>query len=123
MKMDIQNIIILILIGLSAGLLSGLVGVGGGIIMVPLLLILGLSQHQAQGTSLAVLAMPVTFIAAYNYHKAGHLDWKIALIIAIFFVVGAFFGSHLAISIDQKLLKKIFGITLLILSLRMIFSK
>lgn len=64
MKMDIQNIIILILIGLSAGLLSGLVGVGGGIIMVPLLLILGLSQHQAQGTSLAVLAMPVTFIAA-----------------------------------------------------------
>lgn len=85
MKMDTQKIIILILIGISAGILSGLVGIGGGVIMVPLLLFLGYSQHQAQGTSLAVLAMPVTFIAAYNYHKAGQLNWKIAVIIAFFF--------------------------------------
>jgi len=123
MKMDIQNVIILIFIGLSAGLLSGLVGIGGGIIMVPLLIFLGYNQHQAQGTSLAVLALPVTFIAAYNYQKAGHLDWKIALIIALFFVVGAFFGSKIAINIDQKVLKKIFGIILFILSLKIIFNK
>jgi uncharacterized membrane protein YfcA len=123
MKMDIQNIIILILIGICAGLLSGLVGVGGGIVMVPLLLLIGLNQHQAQGTSLAVLALPVTFIAAYNYHKAGHLDWKIAVIIAIFFIIGAFFGSKLAINIDQKMLKKIFGFILLFFSLKMILSK
>jgi uncharacterized membrane protein YfcA len=123
MKMDINNILFLVLIGLSAGILSGLVGVGGGIIMVPLLLIMGFSQHQAQGTSLAVLALPVTFIAAYNYQKAGHLDWKVALVIALFFIVGAYFGSKIAINIDQKMLKKIFGFTLLILSLRLIFSK
>jgi uncharacterized membrane protein YfcA len=123
MKMDIQNIIILILIGICAGLLSGLVGVGGGIVMVPLLLLIGLNQHQAQGTSLAVLALPVTFIAAYNYHKAGYLDWKIAVIIAIFFIIGAFFGSKLAINIDQKMLKKIFGFILLFFSLKMILSK
>ena len=123
MKMDIQNIIILILIGICAGLLSGLVGVGGGIVMVPLLLLIGLNQHQAQGTSLAVLALPVTFIVAYNYHTAGHLDWKIAVIIAIFFIIGAFFGSKLAINIDQKMLKKIFGFILLFFSLKMILSK
>jgi uncharacterized membrane protein YfcA len=123
MKMDINNILFLVLIGLSAGILSGLVGVGGGIIMVPLLIIMGFSQHQAQGTSLAVLALPVTFIAAYNYQKAGHLDWKVALVIALFFIVGAYFGSKIAINIDQKMLKKIFGVTLLILSLRLIFSK
>lgn len=123
MKMDINNILFLVLIGLSAGILSGLVGVGGGIIMVPLLIIMGFSQHQAQGTSLAVLALPVTFIAAYNYQKAGHLDWKVALVIALFFIVGAYFGSKIAINIDQKMLKKIFGFTLLILSFRLIFSK
>lgn len=123
MKMDITNILFLVLIGLSAGILSGLVGVGGGIIMVPLLIIMGFSQHQAQGTSLAVLALPVTFIAAYNYQKAGHLDWKVAVVIALFFVLGAYFGSKIAINIDQKMLKKIFGFTLLILSLRLIFSK
>ena len=99
------------LIGILAGILSGLVGIGGGVIMVPLLvLVLGFSQHQAQGTSLAVLVVPVTALAVYNYYKQGYIDWRYAAIIAVFFVIGGFFGSKIAIGLDQKMLKKIFGV-------------
>ena len=75
-KMTLQVVLSLILIGIIAGLLSGLVGVGGGVVMVPLLvLLLGFSQHQAQGTSLAVLVVPVTAIAVFNYYKEGYINW------------------------------------------------
>lgn len=123
MKMTVQTIGLLILIGLSAGLISGMVGVGGGIVMVPLLLLLGFTQHQAQGTSLAVLALPVTFLAAYNYYEKGYVDWKFAIIIGVFFVIGGFIGSKFAVSIDQKILKKIFGVILLIAAGQLFFSK
>ncbi|MEX0995608.1 MAG: sulfite exporter TauE/SafE family protein [Flavobacteriaceae bacterium] len=117
-------ILILVIIGLLAGMFSGLLGVGGGVIMIPMMVFaLGFSQHEAQGTSLAVLAVPVTLIAAYNYYEAGHVNWKYAAVIAVTFVVGAYFGSKLAISIDQTLLKKIFGIVLIIVALRLIFWK
>lgn len=117
-------ILILIVIGLLAGMFSGLLGVGGGVIMIPMMVFaLGFTQHEAQGTSLAVLAVPVTLIAAYNYYEAGHVDWKYAAVIAVTFVIGAYFGSKLAISIDQALLKKIFGIVLIIVAIRLIFWK
>jgi uncharacterized membrane protein YfcA len=122
-KMDITTLLMLLCIGLAAGILSGLVGVGGGIVMVPLLLWIGLSQHEAQGTSLAVLSIPVTAIAALNYYKQGYVDWKYALIIAVFFVVGAFIGSKIAVSIDQKILKKIFGVILLLVAGKMLLGK
>ncbi len=121
--MTISTLLMLMLIGLLAGMLSGLVGIGGGIVMVPLLLLLGLSQHQAQGTSLAVLVVPVTAVAVFNYYKEGYIDWRFAAIIAIFFVVGGYFGSKLAISIDQKILKKIFGVVLLLIAGKMILGK
>ncbi len=122
-RMTIEIIFLLLLLGLIAGLLSGSVGVGGGVIMVPLAIwFLGYTQHQAQGMSLAVLAVPVTFIAAYTYHKNGHeLDWRYALIIAGAFVVGGYFGSKIAININQQLLKKIFGVILMIVAIKMIF--
>ncbi len=117
-------ILILVIIGLLAGIFSGLLGVGGGVIMIPMMVFaLGFTQHEAQGTSLAVLAVPVTLIAAYNYYDAGHVNWKYAAVIAVTFVVGAYFGSKFAISIDQALLKKIFGIVLIIVALRLIFWK
>jgi len=121
--MDISTILLLLAIGLLAGILSGSVGVGGGVIMVPLAIyFLGYSQHQAQGMSLAVLAVPVTFIAAYTYHKNGHtLDWRYALIIASAFVIGGYLGSKIAISINQQLMKKIFGVILIIVAVKMIF--
>jgi uncharacterized membrane protein YfcA len=124
MKMSTTIIVTLLIIGVLAGVLSGLVGVGGGLVMIPLMIILlGYSQHEAQGTSLAVLAIPVTFLAAYNYYSEGYINWKFALIIAIGFVVGGFFGSKLAISIDQAMLKKIFGVILLIAAFKMFFGK
>jgi uncharacterized protein len=122
--MTTQVIVSLILIGLLAGILSGLVGVGGGIIMVPLLVyLLGFNQFQAQGTSLAVLAVPVTAIAAFTYYKEGHLDWRFALVIAVCFVVGGFIGSKIAIGLDQKMLKRIFGVILLLIAGKMLFGK
>ena len=115
----------LVLIGLLAGILSGFMGVGGGVIMIPLMiLLLGYNQHEAQGMSLAVLAVPVTFIAAYNYHSSGHtLDWKYALVIALFFVVGGYFGSKFAVMLNQNVLKKIFALILVVAAVKLFFSK
>lgn len=121
--MTTQTLIMLFIIGFCAGLFSGLVGIGGGIIMVPMLLLIGLNQHQAQGTSLAVLAIPVTALAAFNYYKSGHVDWKFALIMAVFFVIGGYFGSKLAINVDQKILKKIFAVALLIVAGKLLLEK
>lgn len=122
--MDVQVVLSLVLIGILAGILSGLVGVGGGVIMVPLLvLLLGFNQHQAQGTSLAVLVVPVTAVAVYTYHKEGFIDWRYVGIIAIFFVIGGYFGSKIAVGLDQKILKKVFGFILLIIAGKMLLGK
>ena len=122
--MTLQIILSLILIGILAGVLSGLVGVGGGIIMVPLLvLFFGFNQHQAQGTSLAVLAVPVTAVAVFNYYKEGQINIKYAAVIAVFFVIGSVFGSKLALTLDQKMLKKIFAVVLLVIAGKMLMDK
>lgn len=124
--MTITTILALIIIGLLAGILSGLVGVGGGIIMVPLFVIfLGLTQHNAQGLSLAVMLPPVTFLAVYNYHKAGggSIDWKVALIVSTLFIIGGFVGSKMALQLDQRILKKVFGLMMLVVAIKLIFSK
>lgn len=121
--MSLTTIIIVMCIGLVAGILSGLIGIGGGIIMVPMLLLLGFSQQQAQGTSLAALLPPVTILAVLNYHKAGFIDWRYAIIISLVFVIGGYFGSKIAVNIDQRTLKRIFGFILLIIAGKMIFSK
>lgn len=118
------TIIILLCIGLMAGVLSGMVGVGGGIIIVPALVyFLSMTQHQAQGTSLAVLLLPVGIFAVFNYYKAGYVDIKSTLIIASTFLIGGFFGSKIAIAIDQNTVKKIFGVILLLVAFKMILGK
>jgi uncharacterized protein len=117
--MTTQLVITLLLIGLSAGLLSGLVGIGGGIILVPaLVFFMSYSQHQAQGTSLGVLTFPVVILAFLHYYASGKasgepLDMKVIGVLAITFIIGAYFGSRIAVKIDQELLKKIFAIVLL----------
>ena len=122
--MTANMILLLALIGVLAGVLSGLVGVGGGIVMVPLLVyFMGFNQHQAQGTSLTVLVVPVTAAAVYNYYKEGYIDWRYAAIIALFFVIGGYFGSKLAVNIDQKMLKKIFAVILIFVAGKMLLSK
>ena len=122
--MTIQLILSLILIGILAGVLSGLVGVGGGIIMVPLLVMFfGFNQHEAQGTSLAVLAVPVTAVAVFNYYKEGQINLKYAAIIAVFFVLGSIVGSKFALTLDQKVLKKIFAVVLVVIAGKMLLEK
>ncbi len=122
--MTIQIILSLILIGILAGVLSGLVGVGGGIIMVPLLVMFfSFNQHEAQGTSLAVLAVPVTAVAVFNYYKEGQINLKYAAIIAVFFVLGSIVGSKLALTLDQKVLKKVFAVVLLVIAGKMLWDK
>jgi len=122
--MNFTIIVFLIIIGLLSGFLSGMMGIGGGVIMVPLLVfLLGFTQHEAQGTSLAVLAVPVTFLAAYNYHIQEGLNWKFAIIIAVSFVVGGYLGSKLAVDINDLLLKRIFGVIMFIASIKLIFFK
>lgn len=118
------TIVILLCIGLMAGILSGMVGVGGGIIIVPALVyFLSMSQHQAQGTSLAVLLLPVGILAVYNYYKEGYVDVRSTLIIASTFIIGGFIGSKISIALDQNLVKRIFGIFLLLVSVKMILAK
>jgi len=122
--MSIPTIVILIFIGLAAGLLSGIIGIGGGLIMIPLLIILlGLDQHTAQGTSLAVMLPPIGILAAMNYYKSGNLNWEYALIIASTFIVGGYFGSKIALQLSPQVLRKVFGVIMLVTSLKMIFSK
>ena len=121
--MSISTLFLLILIGISAGLLSGVVGVGGGIIIIPLLMLLiGLDQHQAQGTSLAIMLPPIGILAAWNYHKAGFVEWKYAMIIAATFIIGGYLGSRCAVTIDARTLKKIFGVIMLVGGLKLIFK-
>ena len=122
--MNISVLLSLVVIGLLAGFFSGTLGIGGSVIMIPLMILwINFSQHEAQGTSLAVLAVPVTLLAAFNYYKEGYVNWKYAAIIAFTFIIGGYLGSKLAISINQVLLKKIFGGVLLIVALKMILGK
>lgn len=122
--MDAQQALWLVVIGLAAGILSGLVGIGGGLVMVPAMVwLLGYSQHQAQGTSLAVLLLPVVFLAARDYYKAGHIDPKVVGVIAAAFVVGGYFGGKWALALPADQLKKIFGAVLLAASLKLLLSK
>ncbi|MEJ6505333.1 MAG: sulfite exporter TauE/SafE family protein [Crocinitomicaceae bacterium] len=121
--MTLQTIIILSSIGILAGLLSGFVGVGGGIIIVPALVFLvGLTQHEAQGTSLFVLAMPVVWLGLMNYWKEGNVQWKYGLIIAAMFFIGAYFGSKLSLKLSPSLVKFLFGILMALVSVKLILS-
>jgi len=122
--MPTSMILILIVIGIITGIMAGMLGIGGAIIMIPaLVFLLGITQQTAQGTSLAVMLPPVGIIAAYNYYKAGQVNIRFAIILAVFFLVGSYFGSKLALNLPQALLKKIFGILLLLVAAKMLISK
>ena len=120
--MDIQTILIIILVGVAAGMLSGLVGVGGGIIIVPsLVYFIGFSQKTAQGTSLALIMLPVGIFGVMQYYKQGHVDYKIVGILAIGFLAGSYFGSKVALTISQETLKKVFAMLMILIAVKMLF--
>jgi len=119
-NMTIETVLLLIIVGLAAGVLSGMVGVGGGIIVVPALVIfLGFSQHQAQGTSLGLLLLPVGILAVMNYYNKGYIDIKVVAIMSIAFVLGGWLGSKLSLSLPQDTVKKVFAIVLFYTAFRM----
>jgi uncharacterized membrane protein YfcA len=120
--MTIQTILLLIIIGIAAGLLSGLVGIGGGLIIVPALIIfLGFSQKLAQGTSLGILLLPIGVLAVMQYYKAGFVDVKTVWLVAGGFLAGGYFGSNIALSLPQETVKKIFAVLLLVIAFKMLF--
>jgi len=118
------NIMLYVVLGLVAGILSGLLGIGGGIIIIPVMVLLfGMSQHQAQGTTLALMVPPIGLLAAWAYYKQGFVDLKMAAFVCIGFFVGGLIGAEFATNIPEQVLKKTFGAVLLVLSLRMIIGK
>jgi uncharacterized membrane protein YfcA len=120
--MDIQTILLLVAVGICAGILSGMVGVGGGIIIVPaLVFFLAFSQKMAQGTSLGILLLPVGILGAIQYYKQGYIDMRVVVIISVAFLFGSYFGSKIALSLPQETVKKIFAILMIIIAVKMLF--
>jgi len=122
--MPVQTIIILLGIGLSAGALGGIFGIGGGLIMIPgLVLLLGIDQHTAIGTSLAVMLPPIGIAATYNYYKSGSVNLVYAVVIALAFIAGSFLSSKLALALPEVTMRRIFAVFLVAMGVRMFFSK
>ena len=127
LNMDLQTIIILVITGVAAGILGGMVGVGGGIIIVPALVyFLGFSQHTAQGTSLGLILLPVGILGFIHYYNSckevgDPIDFKVIGLIAIGFLVGSYWGSKIAISLPQETVKKIFAVLMILVAMKMIF--
>lgn len=122
--MDTTFIIGILIIGFLAGFISSLVGIGGGVVVVPaLVLIFGVGQKTAQGTTLAMLSFPVALVGAYNYYKAGAVDWKIAAMLALTFMVGGYFGSKIVVGLDMSVVKKIFAVIMLVVAVKYLFEK
>ncbi len=118
------DILLYMLLGLIAGTLSGLIGIGGGIIIVPaLVFFFGLSQHQAQGTTLALFVPPIGLLAAWTYYTQGYVNLKIAAFICMGFFIGGLIGARIATGLSNVVLEKIFGAALLLVALKMLFAK
>jgi uncharacterized protein len=122
-KMDVNTFLILCVIGVAAGILSGFVGVGGGIIIVPaLVIILGYPQMLAQGTSVFLMLPPIGIAAVFNYHKSGNINFTVGIVIACAFVFGAYLGSKWALKINPAIVKLIFGCFLIFIAIKLSFD-
>ena len=116
--------ILYLILGLIAGIFSGSLGIGGGIIMVPsMVLFFGLTQHQAQGTSLAVMLPPVFFFAVWRYYSHGHVNIPMAIFTSIGLIVGAYLGANLIQGVSEVALKRAFGILLIFVGIKMVFFR
>lgn len=119
-----NTVLLLLGIGLIAGYMSGLIGIGGGIVIMPLLIyVVSMNQKLAQGTTLFMFMMPISILSVYNYHKAGYVDFKTAAIMAITFLVGSYFGSKTAVAIDTRLMKQIFAVIIILVGVKMLWDK
>lgn len=119
-----MNQLFYILLGLVAGICGGVFGIGGGTILIPALVFLfGLTQHQAQGTTLAIMVPPIGLLAALRYYYSGNVKLGMAGFICLGFFIGGLIGAHFVQGVSEPILKKLFGVFLLFVALRMIISK
>ena len=119
-----NEILAYITLGLAAGALSGLIGIGGGVIIVPALVFLfHFSQHRAEGTTLALLIPPVGLLAVMPYYRNGHVDLRVAALVALGFLFGGLGGGHLANALPEATLQRLFGAVLLLLALKMLWGR
>jgi len=119
-----MQVVQFIILGLAGGVLSGILGIGGAVLIVPALVYLfGFDQKMAQGTTLAMLIPPVGLLGVWQYYNAGNVNFKVAGLMCIGLFVGAYFGGYLANQVSSDTLRKIFGVVLLLISLKMIFGK
>lgn len=117
-------IFLYILLGLVVGAISGVVGIGGGILIVPALVYLfHMSQHKAQGTSIGALLAPIGALAFWEYYKAGNADLKAALLVALGFLVGGYFGGLWAQHLPEVILRRVFGTLITIIGIRLLFGR
>jgi len=115
---------LLLLVGLLVGMLSGVVGIGGGILFVPALIwLLGMDQHKAQGTSLGALLAPVGILAFWEYYRKGNADLRVAMLLAAGFFIGGYFGAAGAQWIPDLWLRRVFAVTLILVGGKMLFGR
>ncbi len=120
--MTLHVIVVLLIIGLVAGIMGGLVGIGGGIVIVPALIyFLSFTQKEAQGTSLGILLLPIGILGVWQYYKAGYVDMRIVWLVAAGFLAGSYFGSKIALALPQETVKKIFAILMIAVAFKMLF--
>lgn len=119
-----MNIVLFILLGILAGFVSGLIGIGGGVLIVPaLVFIFGMSQHEAQGTTLALLVPPIGLLAAMTYYRQGYVDLKVAVCICLGFFIGSLLGANLATGVSTRVLEKVFGGSMMVIALKMMWGR
>ena len=119
-----MEVLILLLIGLLAGIISGFLGIGGGIVIIPALVyLLGYSQQNAQGTSLGLLLPPIGILAVLNYHNAGCVNIKASAIMCVTFIIGSYISSKIAVELPETVIKKMFGVFLLFYAAKLFFEK
>jgi uncharacterized protein len=123
-KKYMNDVIILLIVGLVAGYLSGLIGIGGGIVIVPILVyLMNMDQKTAQGTTLFMFLLPIGILGVYNYHKGGFIGYKTALIMAGTFIIGSYLGSKTVIAMDTKIVKQVFGAFIILIGIKMLLNK
>lgn len=118
------NLLLIVMLGIAAGFISGLIGIGGGVIIVPALIFLfGLPQHEAQGTTLALLVPPIGLLGAWTYYQQGYVNIKIAAFVCIGFLIGSLLGAKLAIGVSSTVLERIFGGAMILIGIKMTLGR
>ena len=119
-----NTVVVLLVLGVVAGFLSGLIGIGGGIVIVPVLVyFLSMDQKTAQGTTLFMFMLPIGILGVYTYYKGGNVDYKSALIISSTFIIGSYLGAKTAMTMDTKVVKRIFGAAIILIVIKMLWGK